>query len=149
MNVPDRSDEEGHPPVRASRNLLLALPARAVHIASQISALILSGNIEDETDRGLVSEAAAFILRPTGKLEEIMNHTTNMGQVLMGYEVSGAELPPPIDALHSYLLAFQCIIIMNVVEAELEQASPDLPNIQGAMTRAIRLGHHSFERVSR
>lgn len=130
MEIRDPLDEGGHtPPVRASQNLLLALPARAVHIAGEFSALILSGAIEDET--------AAFILQPTGKLEDVMDHTTSMGQVLMGYEMLGAELPPPIDALHSYLLAFQCIIAMNVVEAALEQASPDLLRIRRVMKGAL------------
>ncbi len=124
-------------PSPLSPDLLLGLKSRTGKILNDISALLKHDTVKDATDRKMVMAAVAFIENPTEDLADIKNHTTNIGQVLGGFEQQGADLPPEIDAMHHYLLALQCVNQINFVEKELEQKSPDLAKIQQAMVPAL------------
>ncbi len=120
-----------------AHGLLLTLQSKKDTVLSGIAALLESGAIEDETDRSLVVAAVAFVENPTENLTDIMNHTTNIGLVLGGYEMQGVDVPPAIDAMHSYLFALQCINRIDFVEEELKKSPQASPEIQQAMVFAL------------
>lgn len=102
-------------------------------VAGAVRALLQHGTIEDATDRRLVAEATAFIEAPTGNLSDIVKHLSNIGEVLGGYMMQGADAPPQVDAMHAHLLGLQCQYHIAAVKAELKQASPDLSKIQRSL----------------
>lgn len=118
--------------------LLTKLEIQKATVLTGVKRLIESGTIEDETDRNLVQEAATFIENPSENYEEIKQHRTRVGDVLVGYEMQGAELPPEIDALHAYLTSLQCINLITSVEQKLREGAPaNSPEIKNAMTWAL------------
>lgn len=118
-----------------SQELELYLDSKKAKVLSDITTLLEHGCIEDEVDRGIVVGAVAFIENPSEEISAIMGQTKNIGQVLAGYMMSGADLPPEIDAIHGYLFALQCINKIKLIEAELLKESPDALVIQEAMAR--------------
>lgn len=130
----------GHSPerhVRLSPDLLLKLKSQTKKVSTDVASLIERGAVADETDKKLLGEAATFIQNPTEKLEDIMSHTSNIGQVLSGYEMQGADAPDEIYAMNSYLVALQCINQIDFVETALEQGSSDAEKIQYALASAL------------
>ncbi len=100
----------------SSQDLLVELQSRTKNVVGGIDGLLQVGALEDETDRTLVVAARAFIENPSENLAEIMNHTTNIGQVLAGYEMQGADAAPAIHAMNAFLFALQCVNRINYVE---------------------------------
>lgn len=106
-------------------------------VAAAVKALLQHGTIENATDRRLIAEATAFIETPTENLSDIMRYTSNIGEVLSGYMMQGAEAPPEVDALHGHLHALLCQYHIRSVRTELKQAAPDFPRIQDSMRLAL------------
>lgn len=134
MSGPDSPD---YIQAHLAEELLLTLQSKTGIVLSDIAALFESGAIEDETDRRFVAEAVKFIENPTENLSDIMLHTTEIGQILGGYEMQEKNAPSEIDAMHAYLLTLQCINRINFVEKSLEQGSPYSSEIQHAMVLAL------------
>jgi hypothetical protein len=130
-------DSPGYSHDYLSQELVLSKEAQKVKILNDIAALIDRGGIEDESDRGIVDGAIAFIKNPTEELSIIMSKTTILGQVLGGYLMQGADIPPEIDAIHGYFLGLQCISKIKLIEVELLKGDPDSVKIQGAMARGL------------
>jgi len=120
-----------------SPELSLKLKSQTGKISGDVSALLQRDAIKNKTDRKLVSEAKAFLENPSENLEKIMKHTTQIGQVLAGYEAQGAVLPPEIDAMHGYLLTLQCVNRIHFVEKELDSWFPSTKKMKIAMTQAL------------
>lgn len=133
MSSPDSPD---HTQPHLAQDLLLELKSRTSKVLGDIAALLESGAVEDEADRGVISAAVAFVENPTENLADIMGHTTNIGSVIGGYDMQGMDPPPAIDAMHAYLLALQCINRINFIEAGIEQGSGS-PEIQHAIAQAL------------
>lgn len=129
-------DSENPIKLNPAQSLLLELQSKTGTVLRDIAASLERGTVQDETDRGFIEGAVAFIENPTENLSDIMVHTTHIGEVLGGYDLQGTHPPPEIDAMHAYLLALQCINQMNFVEQELEQGTPDFSAIHSAMVRA-------------
>ncbi|MEK9133019.1 MAG: hypothetical protein AAB606_04930 [Patescibacteria group bacterium] len=73
---------------------------------------------------------------PTEDIEAIKKHAADVGMVLAGYEMTGADVPPAIDAMHFYLQALLCISLIKFVEDKIEQGSVVSPEIQHVMVLA-------------
>lgn len=97
------------------------------------------GSIEDATDRALLDAAMAFIENPTEHLPDIITHTQNIGMVLAGFDMQGAEIPPEIDALNAYLVAFQCINRIKYIEGLCDKSTNSPPDIQRSTRETINL----------
>lgn len=134
MNTPDSAD---YSQPRLAQDLMLGLKSKTRNVLGDVATLLQSGGVEDETDRGIVESAAAFLENPTEDLSEIMGHTTNIGAVLGGYEMQGADVPAAIDAMHAHFLALQCVNRMNFVEEELEKGSAGSAELQRIMAMAL------------
>lgn len=136
LDSPDRSKD--YP----SAALLLDFESRRADILAATDKLIADNKLEDKAEDGensdlkRVTRAAEFIKNPTDNLADIMEHGTNVGEVIVGYEMQGADTPDAVGAMHAYLFALQGINLMRFVEMELEKGVTDSPEIKSAMTRA-------------
>ncbi len=131
MNTPDYSEGQ------SGQDPLFPLKLETGRILSGITSLLGRDAVQDQTDRRLLMDAVAFIENPTENLGDIMNHTTNMGVVMGGYEMQGADIPTEIYAMNAYLVALQCIHCIHFVEAELERKVIIPAQIQEAMAMAL------------
>ena len=122
-----------------AQDFLLKLKSQTSRIISAMRTLLANGTIEDEVDRILIEEAVTFIEKPTEDYLDIQGHTTNIGQVLGGYEMQGVDLPQEIDEIHRYLLGLQCVNRIKCIEEELEKDSPDASKMQNAMVQLLDL----------
>ncbi len=134
MTNPDSPD---YPPDYLSQDLLIKMQSRTRDILAAAAVLLERGDIEDEAYRKTVVKAAAFIENPTENLPDIMIHTVDIGQVLGGYEMQGAEFPPEIDAMSGHLHALQFINRIRFIEEKLAQGSTDSPEFTRAMALAL------------
>lgn len=135
MNIPGSADYSHE---HLAQDLMPELESRKQKVLRDVATLLQSGGVEDETDRGIVEAAAAFLEKPTENLSEIMSHTSNIGAVFGGYEMMGMDIPPALDAMYACLLALQCINRINFVEGEIEKGSALIsPEIQDAMAMAL------------
>ena len=132
LDSPDHSQEH------LSENLLFQLKSKTGSILDNVSAFLKSGALKDEADRKFIVSVAAFIEKPTENLQDIMDHTIKIAEVLGGYDMQGMDIPTEIDAMHAYLQALICINRMNFVETELEKGTAtDSSDIQDAMAIAF------------
>lgn len=107
-------------------------------IVEGLERYIESGAITDKLDLKYLKEALEFLKEHSeDDVEKIIPHTTQIGTVLSGYSMMGAEFPPEIDSLHAHLLTLQCISRRKFVGNELKKPSPDFNAIQKALTMAL------------
>lgn len=128
--------DQSENPTNLSQECLMKLKLQTGTVLSEIAALIESGPI-DETDREPINEAVAFIENPTEDLLDIMKHTYSIGLVVSGYMMQGADVPPAIDAMNGYLLAFQCINRMSFVEREVREGDPNSSEVKDYISIAL------------
>jgi hypothetical protein len=133
-NTPEAHDSsiENH-----SGDLMVLLEARKGQVLHTAGELLQSDTIADETDRQILKEGMAFIETPTTTLREIMDITANIGMVMGGYDMQGADIPPAIDAMHAYLLALQCINRFEFIETESGKDPADGAAIKSAMVQIM------------
>lgn len=131
LDSPDYSQDN------ISDALMLQLKSKTGSILSNVSALLESGAIENEVDRKRVVNVAAFIEKPTDNLQDIMDNTISIGEVVCGYDEQGIDAPAAINTMHAHLLALQVINRMSFVETQLENGTADSSNIKEAISIAI------------
>lgn len=97
---------------------------------------LLAGELADETDRPLLTEAIEYIENPTDNFEDIKVHTKNI-VAIAAMTYMGENIPPAIEALQAYFYALQCVNQMNFVEGELAKGVTDSMEIEAAITQAL------------
>jgi len=135
MNTPDSSDIHHS---NISEDLLPKLHSQTRGVLDGVEALLANG-IEDANDRTIVSAAMAFIEHPTEHLPDIILHTGNIGMVLVGYDMQGADIPPEIDAMNAYLLTLQCINRIKFIEGWHDKSTTSSPDTQQIPRQTIDL----------
>jgi len=108
-------------------------------IVEGLERYIESGAITDQIDLKYLKGALEFLKEQSTEddVEKIIPHTRQIGTVLSGYSMMGAEFPPEIDSLHAHLLTLQCISRRKFVGNELKKPHPDFDAIQKALTMAL------------
>ncbi len=106
---------------------------------SAIQALLSSETITDPTDKRNLEAATSFLASLTGTeaLADISKHGSAVAEVMSGYEMQGNDVPPEIDAVYLKLTVLQCQFHIDVVQAEMRQASPDKAKMQHPMKLAL------------
>ena len=109
------------------------------NIVEGLERYIGSEAITDQVDLKFLKEALEFLKGNPEEVDvgKIIPHTTNIGEVMAGYAMTGEDVPPEIDLVHAHLLTLQCISRRKFVESELRKTSPDFNTIQKALTMAI------------
>lgn len=120
-----------------SAELSLKLESKTKELLDGIRKLLEGDSIENQADRQIIEAAIAFIEQPEKVMKDIKEHTTNVGNIVVEYEMSPEDaLPPKINALYSYLLSLQCINRISFVERMLKKNPPDKTKIEGGLNTA-------------
>jgi hypothetical protein len=112
------------------------LKSQVKKVVDDIAALLKSETLQDKADIRILTDARSFIENPTEKLEDITKHSTDVGQVLGGYDQQGIDAPTAIDALNRYLLTLICVNRIKYIEEAIEKGTAASPEVKYAMKMA-------------
>ena len=91
-----------------------------------ITALLQSEMITDPVDKRRLEEAMAFLESPESKSDVagLIKHSSNVAEVMGGYEMQGQEAPKEIDGINLQLTKLLCQAYIDEVKKELKVETP-------------------------
>ena len=93
----------------------------SVGVLSGARDLIDRCGLVDDVDKKIVGAALEFMQNPAENLEAIMKQSRDVSEVLCGFQMQGADTPPAVDAVYTYLMTLQGANRICFIEAKLEE----------------------------